>query len=226
MTWMLLIIAIVLPLWAQFKVKNTFHKYLKVAAAKGLTGADVARQILRNEGLYSVSVEMSQGFLSDHYDPRYRAVRLSPEVFQGRSLAALGVAAHEVGHAIQHADSYGPLEIRSSLAPVASFSSMAAFPLILLGLFIGQTGLFTIGIYLFTAVVFFQLVTLPVEFNASSRAIAALEGGGFLTSGEVGPTKKVLSAAAFTYVAAAIVGILELVRLILISRLMGGDDQN
>jgi Zn-dependent membrane protease YugP len=227
MTWILLIIAIILPLWAQFKVKNTFNKYLKVAAGKGLTGADVARQILRNEGLYDVSVEMAQGYLSDHYDPRYRAVRLSPQVFQGRSVAALGVAAHEVGHAIQHADSYGPLEIRSSLAPVASFSSMAAFPLILAGMFLSQMGLgilFTVGIYLFTAVVFFQLVTLPVEFNASTRAIAALEGGGFLTSGEVGPTKKVLSAAAFTYVAAAIVGILELVRLILISRLMGGDD--
>lgn len=226
MTWILLIIAIILPLWAQFKVKNTFSKYLKVATSKGMTGADVAKQILQNEGLYEVSVEMTQGYLSDHYDPRYKAVRLSPEVYQGRSVAALGVAAHEVGHAIQHADSYGPLEVRSSLAPVAGFSSKAAFPLILAGLFLSQMGLgvlFTVGIYLFMAVVFFQLVTLPVEFNASTRAIAALEGGGFVTSSEVGPTKKVLSAAAFTYVAAAIVGILELVRLILISKMMGDD---
>ena len=224
MTILLLIIAIILPLWAQYKVKSTFNKYLKVPASQGLTGAEVAKRILASEGLYEVKVEMSQGHLSDHYDPRVKAVRLSPEVYQGRSVASLGVAAHEVGHAIQHADSYGPLEIRSTLAPVASFSSQAAFPIILLGLFIGQTGLFTIGIYLLAAVVLFQLVTLPVEFNASSRAIAALEGGGYLTAGEVNPTQKVLSAAAFTYVAAAIVGILELVRLLLISRLMGGDD--
>lgn len=224
MTMLLLLIAIILPLWAQFKVKTTFNKYLKVAASKGLNGAEVARRILANEGLYDVRIEMTQGKLSDHYDPRAKAVRLSPEVYQGTSVASLGVAAHEVGHAIQHADGYGPLEIRSTLAPIAGFSSQAAFPLILLGLFIGQTQLFTLGIYLFSAVVLFQLVTLPVEFNASSRAIAALEGGGFLSSNEVGSTKKVLNAAAFTYVAAALVGILELVRMILLSRMMGGDD--
>ncbi|MDW7675064.1 MAG: zinc metallopeptidase [Bacillota bacterium] len=224
MTMLLLIIAIILPMWAQFKVKSTFNKYIKVAASKGYTGADVAKRILQSEGLYDVTVEVTQGYLSDHYDPRHRAVRLSQEVYQGRSIAALGVAAHEVGHAIQHADSYGPLEIRSSLAPVASFSSKAAFPLILIGLFMGQPAFINFGIYFFVAVVFFQLVTLPVEFNASSRAVLALEGGGFLASNEVAPTKKVLSAAAFTYVAAALVGILELVRLILISRMLGGDE--
>ncbi|MGF7185706.1 hypothetical protein GGQ84_001798 [Desulfitispora alkaliphila] len=223
MTLILLIIAILLPLYAQFKVKSTFNKYVNVASEKGYNGAQVARSILNEQGLHTVNIEMTNGELDDHYDPKSQTVRLSPKVYQGTSLASLGVAAHEVGHAIQHADGYFPLEIRSTLVPVANIGSKAAFPLILLGIFMSQPALLQFGIYAFTAIVLFQLVTLPVEFNASSRAMGILEGSGFLNRNEVKPTKKVLDAAAFTYVAAALVGILELVRLVLISRMLGDD---
>ena len=221
-TMLLLIPGIILALYAQSKVKSTFERFSKVASAKRMTGAEVAKAILVSEGLEHVNVEMISGKLSDHYDPRQKVLRLSPEVYQGSSLASLGVAAHETGHAIQHAAGYWPLNIRHSLVPVANFGSTLAFPLFFIGLLLPGTGLIKIGIYLFSAVVLFQIVTLPVEFNASRRAVAILGGQGYITSSEIAGTKSVLDAAALTYVAAALVGLLNLLRLILMSR--GRDD--
>lgn len=217
-TMIIIIPGIILAMYAQSKVNSTFAKYTKVACQKGLTGADVARRILEDQRLDDVGVEMIEGNLTDHYDPRTRVVRLSSQVYRGSSLASLGVAAHETGHAIQHYVGYLPLNIRHSLVPVANIGSNLAFPLIFLGLFIPAfSGLIQAGIYLFAAVVLFQLVTLPVEFNASRRAIAILETNGYITSNEVKGTKAVLDAAALTYVAAALVGLLNLLRLLIIS---------
>ncbi len=223
-TMIILIPAILISLWAQGKVQSTFHKYLRVPSAGRLTGAAIARQLLERSGITDVTVEMIPGNLTDHYDPRAKVVRLSPQVYQSSSLAAIGVAAHEAGHAIQHEVGYFPLELRSSLVPVAQFGSNLAFPLLILGIFLASPKLMVFGIWLFGAAVLFQLVTLPVEFNASSRAIALLETGGYITRDEVGPTKKVLDAAALTYVAAAITAILTLVRFILLSRMVGRDE--
>jgi len=217
-TMLLLIPGIILAFYAQTKVKSTFERFSKVISTKRTTGAEVARAILDSEGLEHVKVEMIGGNLSDHYDPRQKVLRLSPEVHRGSSLASLGVAAHEAGHAIQHATGYWPLNIRHSLVPVANFGSKLAFPLFIIGLLFASSGLINLGIYMFSAVVLFQLVTLPVEFNASKRAIAILEGQGYITSSEVAGTKSVLDAAALTYVAAALVGLLNLLRLILLSR--------
>lgn len=217
-TLMLLIPAIALSLYAQFKVKSTFNKYLKVPSEKGLDGALAAQKILDASGLHDVKLEMTTGKLSDHYDSRSKTVRLSPEVYKGTSLASLGVAAHEVGHAIQHNNGYYPLEVRNAFVPVAQLGSNLSFPLILIGFIMGSTGLVTAGIYLFTAVVLFQIVTLPVEFNASNRAIANLQGYGIIVPQETAGVKKVLKAAAMTYVAAVVVSLLNLLRLILISR--------
>ena len=217
-TMLLLIPGIILAFYAQTKVKSTFERYSKVISVKKTTGAEVARAILDSEGLEDVNVEMIGGNLSDHYDPRQKVLRLSPEVHRGSSLASLGVAAHETGHAIQHATGYWPLNIRHGLVPVANFGSKLAFPLFIIGLLFASPGLTKLGIYMFSAVVLFQLVTLPVEFNASKRAIAILEGQGYITSSEVAGTKSVLDAAALTYVAAALVGLLSLLRLILLSR--------
>ncbi len=221
----ILIPGIILAMYAQAKVKSTFARYSKVASSKGLTGADVARAILRSQGLDHVGVEMIGGNLSDHYDPRVKMVRLSQQVYQGNSLASLGVAAHETGHAVQHAVGYVPLNIRNGLVPVANFGSNLAFPLLFIGLFLSGsmgTNLVYLGIYLFAAVVLFQLVTLPVEFNASSRAMAILHNGDYISSDELPKTKSVLDAAAMTYVASALMGILNLVRLLLISGVLGG----
>ncbi|MEW6623199.1 MAG: zinc metallopeptidase [Bacillota bacterium] len=223
-TILLLIPAIILSLYAQAKISTTFNKYLRVPSAKGITGALVAQRILANNGLSHVRVEMSHGKLSDHYDPRSKAVRLSPEVYSGSSLASLGVAAHEVGHAIQHNNGYFPLEVRTTFVPVASIGSKLAFPLILIGMIFTNPNLFNLGIYLFTAVVLFQIITLPVEFNASSRAIGQLQAHGFIAPREVDGVRKVLSAAAMTYVAAAIAALLNLVRLIILSRLFGDNN--
>lgn len=223
-TFVLLIPGIILAAWAQHKVTSTFDKYYKVGSLSGITAAQAARQILNRQGLEGVTVEVVPGKLSDHYDPRAKALRLSEAVYRSNSLAAIGVAAHEAGHAIQHDEGYAPLAIRSSLVPVANFGSNAAWILLLLGLFMGIPSLAQIGVYAFSAVVLFQLVTLPVEFNASSRALVLLEGGGYLTREEIPQTKKVLDAAALTYVAAAIMGILQLVRLIIISGLGRNDE--
>lgn len=209
--------AIILALYAQFKVQATFQHYLQVRAQSGLTGADVARTLLRNQGLEGVRVEAISGRLTDHYDPRDRTLRLSQQVFHGNSLAALGVAAHETGHALQHATDYVPLGVRSSLVPVANIGSQLGFPLALFGYFFQSGFMLQLGIILFSSAVLFQLVTLPVEFNASSRALGLLEGEGILARDEISGAKAVLSAAALTYVAATLSAVLQLLRLLLMA---------
>lgn len=218
-TFILLIPAFLLALYAQFKVQSTFQRYLRVEASSRLTGAQVARELLNRNHLYDVPVEITPGNLTDHYDPRRKVLRLSPEVYHGRSLAALGVAAHETGHALQHAQEYIPLNIRNSLFPVASFGSSLAFPLFFIGLILGRGGVFLmdLGIILFSAAVLFQILTLPVEFNASSKALHMLESGGFLNrGGELAGARKVLNAAALTYLAATAMAVLQLLRLLLL----------
>lgn len=215
-TMLLLVPALILSLYAQAKVSSTYSKYAKVRAKSGIAACDMARQMLDYNGLSDVRVEQVSGNLTDHYDPRTRVLRLSQATYHSSSVAALGVAAHEAGHAMQHADGYVPLKLRSALVPVASFGSYASWILILLGIFMSALGLVQIGIIFFSATVVFQLVTLPVEFNASSRALAALEGGGFLDQQETDLTAKVLKAAALTYVAAALTAMLQLLRLLLI----------
>jgi Zn-dependent membrane protease YugP len=223
-TMILLIPAILLSLYAQARVQGAYAKYSRVRSAGGISGAMAARELLRQAGIHDVEVEMVQGRLTDHYDPRVKKLRLSPEVYNSTSIAALGIAAHETGHAIQHDVGYYPLALRNSLVPVANIGSSAAFPLIILGLIMGLPQLAIWGVYAFTAVVLFQLITLPVEFNASSRAVALLEGSGFITRNEVGPTRAVLNAAALTYVAAAVTAVLNLLRLLIISGVLRGDD--
>ncbi|HLS90288.1 MAG TPA: zinc metallopeptidase [Limnochordia bacterium] len=212
--------ALIFAMYAQFKVQSTFHKYLQVPSKSGLTGAQVARRILDDAGLYDVAVELTPGHLTDHYDPRRRVMRLSRDVYYGTSLASLGVAAHETGHALQHKENYIPLTVRNQLFPVASIGSTMAFPLFFLGLIFGVPGisdtLMNLGIWLFAAAVAFQVVTLPVEFNASSRAVKMLVARGYIDKDEVSRTRAVLNAAALTYVAAAAVAALQLLRLILL----------
>jgi len=205
-----------LSLWAQFKVKGTFHKWAEVYANSSLTGAEVARKILDSNGLYHVPVELVPGTLTDHYDPLSRTVRLSEPVYYGRSIAAVSVAAHEVGHAIQHQQSYGALVLRHRMFPVVNFSSGIAPFLLLGGFLLRQTSLIGLGIILFSAAVAFQLVTLPVEFNASARAKKLLLAEGFIVNDEVRGVNKVLNAAALTYVAAALISMLELIKFIMI----------
>lgn len=218
-TMIILIPAIILTTFAQMKITSTYAKYSSIPNQRGLTGAQVAKELLQRQGIYNVSVEMVEGMLSDHYDPRANVVRLSRDNYNSASISALSVAAHEVGHAIQHAKGYAPLNFRTALVPIVNISSTISWPLILIGLLFGFSGsaiLLKIGILLFAVVVLFQLVTLPVEFNASKRANELLEGYGFLSSNEVVSSKKVLSAAALTYVAAAATSILQLVRLLFI----------
>lgn len=216
-TMLVLIPAIILALYAQYKVQSTFQRYLQVANRNGYTGAQVARRILDEQGLTDVSIEQIGGLLTDHYDPRKRVLRLSREVYYGNSIAALGVAAHESGHAVQHAYGYAPLSIRNAIVPIVNFSSRAAFIFIFAGLFLtGSTLLLDIGIYMFAAVVLFQLITLPVEFNASSRAVEMLAGGGYISSDEERHVRKVLNAAALTYVASAATALSQLLRLFMI----------
>lgn len=224
-TMIILIPAIIISMYAQMKVQSTYAQFSRVAASSGLTGAAVARYLLQQNRMDHVSVEIVQGTLTDHYDPRHKVLRLSPQVYNSNSLAALGIAAHETGHALQHHTGYFPLELRNNFAPVAQFGSSLAFPLLLLGWIMGFPTLAYIGVYAFTAVVLFQLVTLPVELDASNRAIAMLERGGFITRHEVGPTKKVLNAAALTYVAAVITAVLSLVRLLILTGMLGGRDE-
>jgi Zn-dependent membrane protease YugP len=212
---------VALSLWASFKVKSTFRKYSEVRARSGLTGAEAARELLRVRGVHDVRVEPVEGFLSDHYDPGARVLRLSPDVYNGHSLASLGVAAHEAGHALQHANGYGPLKFRSWVVKPAMLGSNLGMYVLMGGLFINSTGLIWAGIAMFSAFVVFTLVTLPVEFNASSRAVEALQGAGMITAQEAPGTKKVLDAAALTYVAAAISAILQLVYLLWRAGLFG-----
>ncbi|HLT58799.1 MAG TPA: zinc metallopeptidase [Limnochordales bacterium] len=215
-TYILLIPALILALYAQQKVHSTFARFSRVPARAGRTGAQVARELLHHAGLRDVPVEMTHGTLSDHYDPRARVMRLSPEVYNGTSIAALAVAAHETGHAIQHAGNYIPLAVRNGLFPVAAIGSQAAFPLFLIGLLMGFEPLLTLGIWLFIAALAFQVVTLPVEFDASGRAMRLLAAGGYLDTDEVPKAKAVLDAAALTYVAAVAVSLMHLLRLLIL----------
>ncbi|RGD73785.1 zinc metallopeptidase [Anaerofustis stercorihominis] len=215
--WILLP-AILLTLYASFKVNSTFRKYSKVENSRGITGYDCARKILDSNGLSDVEIQRVEGSMTDHYDPRSRVLRLSDTVFNVDSIAAVSVAAHECGHAIQHQQSYKPLIIRNTIVPAVSLASSFSWVLILLGLFFSFSNLITVGIIFFAATVVFQLITLPVEFNASSRALRIISDMGIVYGGEEKAAKKVLSAAALTYVAAALTSILQLLRLILISR--------
>lgn len=217
-SFIILIPALIIAAWAQFKVSSTFEKYSKHRSSGGYTGSQVARILLDSHGLYDVPVELTPGRLSDHYDPSRRVMRLSEDVYYGNSVASIGVAAHETGHAIQHKERYAPLVIRNSIVPVANFGSNASWVLLLLGMVLGLKGLVSIGILLFTAAVVFQIITLPVEFNASNRALKILESKGLLYGDELTGAKSVLSAAAMTYVAAALTAIAQLARLIFISR--------
>lgn len=220
-TYILILIGVVISLLASAKVKSTFAKYSKVRSMSGLTGAQAAERILRNAGIFDVSVQRISGQLTDHYDPKNKVLRLSDSVFGETSVAAIGVAAHECGHAIQHNKEYAPLKIRTALVPVANFGATLSWPLILVGVLLSWSQpLITLGIILFCAAVLFQLVTLPVEFNASNRAVKILASTGILSDREVSQTKQVLGAAALTYVAAAAASILQLLRLII---LFGGN---
>jgi len=211
--------AIVLGVYAQIKIKSTFKKYSQNRAASGLTGSEASRRLLDQAGLSDVTIEVIPGDLTDHYDPRKRVLRLSEAVAGKDSLASLGVAAHETGHAIQHAHGYVPMKIRSAVVPAASFGSNLGPIIFFVGLiFSSFRPLMTIGIVLFTAAVIFQIVTLPVEFDASSRAMKLLQSNNIVVGEEAKSTRKVLSAAALTYVAAALMSVLMLVRMILISR--------
>lgn len=213
---LLVIPAMIFAFYAQMKVKGSFNKYNRVLATRGYTGAQVARALLDRNRLENIRVELSKGTLSDHYDPSAKAVRLSPEVYHGTSVAALGVAAHEVGHAIQDGEEYFALKLRHNLFPVTRFGSMLAFPLILAGIFLGMGQLFLLGIIFFSFALLFQIVTLPVEFNASSRAMDLLVADGYIGGEEKSATRKVLDAAALTYVAAALVSAMELIKFIII----------
>ena len=215
--------AIALSLWATIKVRSTFRKYSQVPASTQVSGAEAARLLLTQNGL-QIPVEEHPGELSDHYDPRVKKLRLSPNVYRGRSLAAIGVAAHEAGHALQHSTQYQPLMLRQAIAPVAGFGSNLAWILLMAGFIFGSLGLVKLGIVLFSLVVAFQLITLPVELNASSRAKAMVLQYGLVTEGESGAVARVLSAAAMTYVAAALTGILTLLYYLLRAGLLGGRD--
>lgn len=213
--YILIIISCVIALIAQVKVKSTYNRYSKVASSKGMTGAMVAEQLLRSQGIYDVSVQRISGSLTDNYNPRYKTLNLSDSVYNSTSVAAIGVAAHETGHAIQHAQGYGPLSFRTALFPFANIGSRLSWIFIIAGLIFGSTNvLVDIGILMFSLAVLFQLVTLPVEFNASSRALKLLESEGYLNGDENRQARKVLTAAAMTYVAAAATAILQLLRLI------------
>ena len=224
-TIFLVLIGVLLSLWAQNRVNSTFARYSRVRSFSGMTGAEAARRLLNAQGIYDVTVQPVSGKLTDHYDPRTKVVKLSESVYNATSVAAIGVAAHECGHAMQHNEGYGPLRFRSALVPVANFGSQLSWPMILLGILFGGLGspLVQVGILMFSLAVLFQLVTLPVEFNASSRAVRLLDSQGILSGEEVDGTRKALKAAALTYVAAAAGSVLQLLRLVI---LFGGRDRD
>ena len=222
-TMLLILPALLLAMCAQFRVQSTFRKYSDVPSAQGWTAAEMAADLLARNGLGSVRIERVRGSLTDHYDPRTNTLRLSDTVYGSTSLAALGVAAHECGHAMQEAEGYKPLRIREKIVPVAQIGSWAAMPLFVLGLVMSWEPLLTAGIIVFSLVVAFYLVTLPVEFDASGRALEQLEGGGYLSSAETDGAGRVLRAAALTYVAAALQAVLQLLRLLVLA---GGNRRN
>ncbi len=215
-TYLIVLPAILLALYAQFRVQSTYSRYSQVPLHSGLTGAQVAGEILRRNGLSGVEIERIDGMLSDHYDPRTRVLRLSSDVYDGVSVASAGVAAHETGHAIQHAHNYAPLAIRSAIVPVTQFGSWLAFPIFFLGFFFHSGTMMQLGILVFSAFVAFTVVTLPVEFDASARAMHVLRDERFVTADELAGVRTVLTAAALTYVAAAATAILQLLRLLLL----------
>lgn len=214
---------LIIPIYAQMRVKSTYNKYSQVSNSTGMSGAQVATKIMQDNGVYDVNVEPVKGKLTDHYDPRSKTVRLSEDNYYGTSLAGTAVAAHEVGHVIQDAEDYSFMRLRSALVPVASFGSNSAIFLIIGGMLLQFSGLMLVGIFAMAAAVLFQLVTLPVEFNASSRAMTQLVSSGVIRNDEEKESKKVLNAAALTYVAGALVAVLELVRFILMYVMMNND---
>ena len=218
--WYLILVVptIIIALIAQTKVTTTFRKYSKQASSMGFTAAEVTRRILDSNGLYNVAVERVSGNLTDHYDTRTNVIRLSDSVYSSSSVAAIGVAAHEAGHAVQHAEKYLPIKIRNSIVPVANFGSSFAPLLIIFGILLAIEPLIWIGIILYSAIAVFQLVTLPVEFNASSRAITTLSSMAILSDDELKGARRVLSVAAMTYVAALLTAIANLLRFILLAR--------
>ena len=215
-TFILLIPALALAIYAQVKVKNIYRKYSQIHNHRNMTGYQAAVELLRMNGISDVEVKETTGTLSDHYDPRVKKVRLSRDNYRGTSLSALAVSAHEVGHAVQHAKNYFPLQLRHMFLPITNFGSWVAFPLFIIGFFMNTPFLMDLGILLYGAVVVFHVITLPVEYNASNRALVQLESHGFLTTQEVGGAKKVLSAAALTYVATTAVALMHLIRLLIL----------
>ncbi len=225
-TYILILIGVVLSLVASARVKSTFAKYSKVRNSQGFTGAEAAQRVLERAGIYDVRIEHVSGNLTDHYDPKSKVLRLSDSVYGQSTVAAVGVACHECGHAIQHAQSYGPLKLRSTLVPIANFGSQIAWPLILIGfIFTSETSslFINLGIIAFSLAVVFHIITLPVEYNASNRAIRMIADTGMMYGEEIQAAKKVLSAAALTYVASAATAILQLLRIILLT---GGRRRN
>lgn len=216
-TYLLVLVGAVLCIWAQMRVQSSYRKYSRIRSRSGLTGAQAAQRILQMSGIYDVQIEHVRGELTDHYDPSSKVLRLSDSVYNSESIAAIGVAAHECGHAVQHDKGYAPLSIRTALVPAANIGSRLGVPIILLGVILGLNQvLIQIGIWVFALAVLFQVVTLPVEFNASGRALAMLNDYGMLEQDETRDCRKVLSAAALTYVAAAASSILQLLRLVLL----------
>lgn len=215
-TFLLLIPALIFSMWAQFRVKSTFARYSEIGARRGITADQVSRTLLDKFGLQNVRVERIAGQLSDHYDPSNKVLRLSDSTAGNNSIAAIGVAAHEVGHALQDKEDYAFLRIRNSIVPVVNIGSMLSMPLFIIGLIMGSLNLLNLGIALFCGVLVFHLVTLPVEFDASARALRLLSGTGLLASDEIGGAKAVLNAAALTYVGALIMTVMQLVRLLVL----------
>ena len=220
--WMILVPAMLIALFAQLKVSSTFNRYDRVRSARGCTGAQAAEAVLRQHGVTDVRIERVGGRLTDHYDPRSNVIRLSDAVYASNSVAAMGVAAHEAGHAVQYAVGYGPVRLRTAIIPVTQLGSRFSFLLLFIGLFMYSQSLFLAGIILFGLTTFFQLVTLPVEFNASRRALETIEGTGMLDGDEYYGARKVLRAAALTYVAALLMSLLQLLRFVLIFLSRGG----
>ena len=224
-TYILVVIGLIITVWAQVSVQSTFNKYSKMRISRGLTGSDAARSVLSYGGVHDVTIKGIRGSMTDHYDPRSNSISLSETVAGVSSAAAIGVAAHEAGHALQHAEGYGPIKLRMAIIPVCNFASSLAMPLFILGILFSSWNpetsfgylMMQAGIIAFSIAVFFQVVTLPVEFNASRRAMAALEASGSYTDAELDGARKVLRAAAMTYVAALAVSLLQILRLVLIS---------
>jgi len=222
-TFLFLIPAIALAIYAQFKVQSTFRRYSEVPSGTGYTGAQVAAELLRRKGITDVRVEPVQGMLGDHYDPRTKVLRLSPDVYGSNSLAAIGVAAHEAGHALQHREGYAALALRSAIVPVATIGTNAAWILFIIGMITTSPRLVDIGILLFLGYIAFAVITLPVEFNASNRAVVLLQGEGFVLPQEAQGVRAVLNAAALTYVAAAAMALSQLLRMLVLRGRMSDD---